>query len=110
MRPDGNRYALGRGSLPSTEPIDIELEGRPSWVVSAAVGNDSIWVVVLDDGRTQAFRLSGRRHEPTIVEPDRLPPGMPPLLLIINGTAKLAVPPTDGGSRLTERDLPACLH
>ena len=79
-RPDGNRLASGQGALPSVAPIDIPVDGVPSWLVAADSGSATVWVAVLDDGRVLVFAVDPSGWKPMAVTPDRLPPGMPPLL------------------------------
>ena len=95
QRWDGNRVAAGQGVLPASQPIDIPLRGVPSWVVAAADGSASIWAVVLADGRVQAFRVAKRKATAQPITPDRLPAGMPPLLEVKAGAARLLLPPAD---------------
>jgi len=87
---DGNRYVSGRGGLPEVKPLDIPLAGEPGWVVATPGEAGSIWVVVLRDGRVQAFSVNGSGYEEIAVTPDRLPPGMPPLLKV-EGSAPILV-------------------
>ena len=95
QRWDGNRLADGRGALPDMHPMDIPLAGVPSWVVAARDGDASIWAVVLADGRVQAFRIEGRGVTEQPITPNRLPAGMPPVLEVQDGTARLILPPRD---------------
>ena len=69
----GNRVVEGTGRLPESEPVDVQLDGVPTWVVGVPLGNDTAWVVTLEDGRVQAFRLEGSgQAEPVPISPDRL--------------------------------------
>lgn len=96
QRPDGNRYVLGQGTLSESVPLDVELDGRPVWIVAARQGADaSIWAVVLEDGSVQAFRVIGREVSPIAITPNRLPVGMPPLLRVEGDAVSLVVPPGD---------------
>lgn len=96
QQPDGNRYVIGRGVLPESVPLDVELDGLPLWVVAARQGADaSIWAVVLEDGSIQAFRAVGHEVTPITITPERLPVGMPPLLRVEGDAVSLVVPPDD---------------
>jgi hypothetical protein len=110
LQPDGNRWMPGRGALPVVAPIDIPLAGEPRWVVAApaapgaAAAAGSLWIVVLEDGRVQAFRVD--EPSPVAVRaesiaPSRLPPGMPPLLKLAAGSAALLMVPGRDASGLT---------
>lgn len=81
-RADGNRLVEGRGALPDARAVDIALDGVPAWVVAAPTGRSSVWVVTLDDGRVQAFRLADGTYAPVGVGSDQLPVGAPPALAV----------------------------
>ena len=94
QRPDGNRYLPGRGSVPETAPLHIPLGGRPQWLVAAPAGDASIWVAVLEDGSVQAFSIADGQVQDQPITPGILQPGMPPLLMLTDGSATL-VPSLD---------------
>ena len=79
---DGNRLAAGRGGLPAAEVLDIALDGLPVWVVAAPAGRGSAWMVALEDGRVQTFRVVDGRSAPVPLEASILPVGTPPVLAI----------------------------
>lgn len=94
----------GRGALPTVTPVDIPLAGEPRWVVAAPAAPGSLWVVVLEDGRVQAFRVDGRSPAAPMAQPiapSRLPPEMPPLLTVTAGSAVLLTVPARDASFLT---------
>jgi endonuclease YncB( thermonuclease family) len=101
QRPDGNRLVPGKGALPGVEPLDIRLDGQPQWLVAAPLGEGSVWVAVLADSRVQAFHVVGRDVTSVAIEPDQLPPGMPPLLRVTDDVPGLVANPTDLASPLT---------
>ena len=101
QRPDGNRWVAGRGSLPGVEPVDIPLAGAPRWVVGAPLGDGSLWVAVLDDGRVQAFQTTAVGLEPAAITPQSLPPGMPPLLRVQGNEAALVTAPAATAAQFT---------
>ncbi len=86
---DGNRIVAGKGQLPQVEPVDIPLGGTPVWLVAAPMREGSVWVAILDDGRAEAFYVTGGTVEPVPIEPSQLPVGMPPMLLVEDGVPKL---------------------
>ena len=100
-RADGNRYVSGRGGLPEVKPLDIPLAGEPHWVVAAPGEAGSIWVVVLRDGRVQAFSVNSSGYEEIAVTPESLPPGMPPLLKVGGSAPILVTAPLENASPLT---------
>jgi len=101
QQPDGNRLLPGQGRMPGVEPVDLQLAGKPRWLVAAPVDGGSVWVVALDDGRVQGFRAVGRAAEPIAVHPDHLPAAMPPLLRVEDGVPELVVAPSSAASPLT---------
>lgn len=82
ISPDGNRYVMGKGEFPRVRALDVELSGRPRWVVAAPGNGGSVWAVVLDDGRIEAFSIVESRVTKVDVTPNLLPQGAPPLLVI----------------------------
>lgn len=90
---DGNRYVLGKGTLPQTPPRDIPLAGAPQWVAAAAVADGVVWAVVLTDGRTQGFYVRDGQTAPLSLVPAMVN-NIPPMLLVQRGEARLMIPPT----------------
>jgi hypothetical protein len=92
---DGNRVVEGDVFNPNN-PVDIQLMGKPIWVVAAALQDQSIWYVVLETGQVQVFLVEGR----VVVEEEQalnpfLPPGMPPALAFNAGQFALLTPESD---------------
>lgn len=81
IRPDGNRLVSGQANLPQAVAVDLALDGVPVWLVAAPLDDGSLWVAVLDDGRVEAFEVRGGSVTPADLAPNRLPTGMPPVLL-----------------------------
>ena len=81
-RADGNRLAAGAGGMPLGEMIDIALGGVPLWVVAAPMGQSSVWMVALEDGRIETFRIVDRTSVSVSLVDAQLPPGTPPVLVI----------------------------
>lgn len=98
----GNRIVRGTGRLPDSAPVDVPLDGAPVWVAGVPLGDGTAWVVVLEDGRTQAFRFEGSEAtEPLDISPERLPTGQPPLMKAQNGSLELVVSDNPRASNLT---------
>ena len=91
--------------MPDIEPLDQPLAGEPLWLVAAPIDGGSVWVVALADGRVQGFRAVGGAAETIAVQPDRLPAGMPPLLLVEDGVPRLLEAPSSAASPLTHPAL-----
>jgi hypothetical protein len=96
---DGNRVVHGQGTLPAIAPVDIPLDGTPTWVVGIPAGGGALWAVLLEDGRVQAFTLVKRVVSQVAITPAQLPVGMPPLLYLHEGRPHLLV--TEDSSSLT---------
>ena len=101
VRSDGNRLAEGRGVLPSASPIDIELDGKPTWLLGAEFGEGSIWVVMLEDGAVRGFVVSGVTVVQAGIEPATLEAGAPPLLAVVGGIPMVLSAPVGDASPLT---------
>lgn len=97
----GDRAVEGTANLPASEPVDVELSGVPAWVAGVPTEDGTVWVAVLEDGTAEAFRVGASGEpEPARIEPDRLPPGAPPLLRSRDGKLEL-VEARDEASDLT---------
>ncbi len=100
-RADGNRFVAGQGTLPGSGFVDIALEGVPQWLVGAPVnsmsgtGEATMWVVVLDDGRTEAFILENDIATKIQASPSLLE-AYPPLLRVVDNQPELMIPPAPG--------------
>ena len=91
QRLDGNRLLVGSGAMP-TEPLDIQLSGKPLWVIAAPVQDNSVWVVVLESGQVQAFQIEDRDVSELTLNVLTLPPGMPPVLQVVGNRVELISP------------------
>ncbi len=98
---DGNHLLEGRGSLPAGTSIEVGLDGTPVWVVAVPYEDTSLWAVVLEDGRVQAFWVNPREVRDAQITPNQLPPGSPPLLFIEHGLPKLSSLPSADQSPTT---------
>ena len=101
QQPDGNRTGEGAGALPYVVPLDIPLDGVPVWLLGAPLESDSVWAVVLSDGRVRGFQVSGGEVSPVVLGPEVLPPGMPPVLVVRNQDPVLLDVPSPAASILT---------
>jgi hypothetical protein len=100
-RQDGNRLVSGKGALPDTEPVDIQLNGTPEWLVAAPFEDGSVWVAVLYDGSVEGYLVRDRKPEDIEIAPDHLPPEMPPLLVVEGKSISLLINPVDSASTMT---------
>ncbi len=101
QRADGNRVVVGQGSLPAARVVDVLIGDMPAWLVAVPYPHGAVWVAVLADGTTHAFRTVGAEVEHVPVIPDRLPPGMPPLVQVTGDAVTLVVAPENTASPLT---------
>jgi hypothetical protein len=99
--PSGNLLAEGRGDLQVSRPVDVRLKGRPVWVAATSMGEDSVWVAILEDGRVQAFRLNNRETEPVPISPEKNSPGSPPLVKVEGDRVTLVTAQNENDSPLT---------
>lgn len=92
---DGNRYVAGRGALPRAKVVDVALNKPVEWIVGVPVGNDSLWVAVLNDGSVRAASLqAGSARRIPGFEPARL--AGPPVLIRRGRQVAVAAPAQDG--------------
>ncbi len=92
QRADGNRMVAGRGSLPAARVVDVPIGGTPEWIVAAPQARGVIWITVRADGTAHAFRTVGAEVEHIPFIPNRLPPGMPPLVQVAADMVTLVEP------------------
>jgi hypothetical protein len=91
QQPDGNRLAIGYGGMPA-EPLDIQLSGKPLWVIGAPVPGGSLWVAALESGQVQAFQIEDSEVIEIELNLTTLPPGMPPVLRVEENRVELLSP------------------
>ncbi|WP_406670853.1 hypothetical protein V7O67_03295 [Methanolobus sp. ZRKC4] len=92
QQPDGNRVVEGNIDAMNADYTDVELSGKPEWVIAADSSNGSIWAVVLDDGTVEAFELSDGELEEINISPAKIHTDSPPILMIKNEEAFLLAP------------------
>jgi len=101
QNPDGNRYLKGQAGLSNVQTLNIKLAGTPRWLVAAPLGSGSVWVLVLEDGPTQAFLVEAGQATETTIAPARIPSGGPPLLIVSGDQASLVSGPSNSASEIT---------
>ena len=98
----GNRVVEGTGRLPESEPVEVQLDGVPVWVVGVPLEDDTAWVATLEGGGVQAFRLDkSGQASPVSISPNRIAPGEPPLVKADGGKLSLVTTGDPRASRLT---------
>ena len=91
----GNRLVDGSIDLKTASILDIPINSEPRWLVSAPFNGGALFVAVMDNGATQAFKISGSAYVAYDILPAQLPIGMPPLLAISDSNIQLILPPED---------------
>ena len=83
--------------------MDIALAGEPQWLVAtpSVTRTGSLWVVVLTDGRVQAFEVTDSNVEMVPTTPAQILPGMPPYLHIQEAMVHIPSAPVDAPSATT---------
>lgn len=56
LRPSGNRTVSGAGAIDDARPVDIAVDGQPSWLLAFG-GEGSYWTVVTEDGTATTYRV-----------------------------------------------------
>ncbi len=77
------------------EPLDIQLSGKPLWVIGAPVPGGSLWVAALESGQVQAFQIEDSEVIEIELNLTTLPPGMPPVLRVLGNQVELLTPTPD---------------
>lgn len=78
---DGNHYVTGKTILPDIDPLVIPLAGIPVWVTGSSAEDQSIWVVALENGDLQGFRIQDNTVYDFDLPVDHLAAGQPPALI-----------------------------
>ncbi len=102
----GNRFSPGRGGLSDAIPVDVSLSGTPHWVVGADTERGLTWVVALDDGRLEGWRLENGQPVPVSLNIARLPAGTPPTMITGPEGAIVVEPPADASPDTCAVPLP----
>ncbi len=78
------------------------MDGEPAWVVGVPIEETIAWVVALEDGRVEAFRLDEEGSvQPLPVSPGRLAAGQPPAVAVEGKGLRLLTSSGEGASTLT---------
>lgn len=96
-RPSGNRVVAGPGRLPDVDPVDVQLGGRPAWVVGVPAAEGDFWVAALADGSLVGVVLADDAALAD-VRPDRLSGSGPPALDARGEGYRLLRAPDDAGT------------
>ena len=91
----GNHFIDGSLDIQNASVIDIPLDGKPIWLVSAPWTDGVIFVAVMEGGKASAFKVTGQAYEPAKITPAQIPAGMPPLLITSSDKPQLVSPPND---------------
>lgn len=95
----GNRFVTGTGSLPG-DPIVVELSEVPRWVLAIADDSDVTYVVVLESGAVEGYRIVDGVALAASLNRSSLPPGTPPAAAVGGeGVLLLAPPPPTASIR-----------
>ncbi len=94
-QPTGNRVLAGRGDLPAADPVDVDLDLTPRWLVGGTIGTETFFVAVGADGRVHGIRVGAGDGTSADVDPDSLPSRMPPVLDTGSSPPELVTPPPD---------------
>jgi hypothetical protein len=97
-QPDGNRFVTGSADLLNNEPLLIELNGTPLWLLAVAIEGGALWVAALDNGKIQAFHVTpDGAYSSYPLSPTALPVGMP-LALFLGADGPELLSPQEGAS------------
>jgi hypothetical protein len=97
QQPDGNRVVQGEGGSEEIT-VEIQLNGKPVWLVGLPYQEKSVWYVALEDGSGQAFEIEGEDIFQISLEMMDLPAGQPPVLKTTVNGVSLLPQPEDGAS------------
>jgi hypothetical protein len=78
---DGNKYIEGKGRLPASIPIDINLIGLPVWVVGLPYRNGIFLAVLLSNGEIQTFIMNGDQVQVLNIQQSKISTERSPVLV-----------------------------
>jgi len=91
LQASGNRVVSGTGGVDAAQPVTIEVDGRPAWLLAFG-GETSRWTVVTADGTATTHRVSGGTGEAVGSAKEV---STPPLAYRSAGQIGYVVPPRD---------------
>ncbi|HAV78126.1 MAG TPA: hypothetical protein DCX53_12325, partial [Anaerolineae bacterium] len=91
----GNHVINGTTDLLDATTLDIPLDGKPTWLVSAPFKDGVVLTAIMNDGKALAFKISGQSFEPFDISTNILPAGLPPVLAVTEADIQLITPPSD---------------
>ena len=100
QKPDGNRLVDGKGIIPEIEPIEIQLDDEPRWLLAVPSGKGSLWAAVLRNGYVQAFHVMGNTVTEMPITPSNTSIDAPPVLCTTSHQYQLIVSPSKQASDL----------
>lgn len=120
-QPTGNRVLAGAGDLRDADPVDVPVAGTPAWIVGIdrPTGPGSHWTIVTADGVVHEGTVGPNGPE-GFGAGGELPPGMPPLVGVVDGRVGVGRPPADlaafthpvpvGGAAVTDGGRPGLAY
>jgi hypothetical protein len=100
-RPDGNRIVAGKGSLPDTVPIEVQLGFVPVWVVAVPLEGGSIWAAVSAEAEVVAFLVEAEGVTEVPINVGNYVGGQPPLLEVGQDGVSIVSVASNSGSLFT---------
>ncbi len=98
---DGNRLVAGTGTISEADQLRISLPGEAVWLAAVPYQDGSLWTAVIADGSVSTYLVRNGEAASLDFGWEPLPPGTPPLVLVLNDEAALIGPPTSQASALT---------
>ncbi|MEJ2413594.1 MAG: hypothetical protein P8Y34_11470, partial [Anaerolineales bacterium] len=98
---DGNRLVAGTGTISEVDQLRISLPGEAVWLAAVPYQDGSLWTAVIADGSVSTYLVRNGEAASLDFGWEPLPPGTPPLVLVLNDEAALIGPPTSQASALT---------
>jgi len=56
LQASGNRLLSGTGNLADASPVEIDVDGRPAWLLASG-DTDSYWTIITTDGAATTYRI-----------------------------------------------------
>jgi len=91
LQASGNRLLAGTGNVADASPVEIDVDGRPAWLL-ATDKTGSYWTIVTSDGVATTHRLSGGDSELVV---DHGTIQLPPVGYRTTGPPELIARPAD---------------